>query len=326
MYYQFKLLKTARWLLIALNIFSPLVAAADCSHPFQGKIEWVGCDFSGRDFSGKTIDGNEIDNVNLTCANLNNTTLKFNYITSSNFSGASMRGAKILFTEMEEVQFDQADMQNSVIKGYRYKFVSFDSANLQGSAINVDREGDVSYKNADLKGAKFDIFVCGAGSIGRCNAITQFNLNYKANNTWPKKEIAQLKTCDDPNGESSEYRVMESVDLDGDGHCDSRVQVLGNHGSYPNQYFFINYHLPHGDEVLGIKYYQAPSGKSLLIEMRYADGKRMLYRLIDGVYQTVRIDYFRPDTNVNTFIYDRSFYPIKKISAGDKKSDSLLRK
>jgi len=284
----------------------PLLAQADCTLANTAKIEWNGCDFSKQDFSGKVIAGEVMDNVNFSGANLQNSQLKFGTIGRSNFSGANLRGATILFQEMEEVQFDGADLAGATIKGYRYKFTTFDNANMQGSQILVSRGGDVSYENADLKGAKFYLSICGSGSVGKCNAITKFNFNYSENSRWPQQPLAKFVACKDRNVEPSEFRVLDPVDLDGDGICDSRVQALGNHGSYPNQYFFLNYEIPHGDEVLQVNYVQPKNEKNVQIEMLNSDGRRVLYRLIQGKYQQVRVDYFKPDFKSNTFVFERT--------------------
>lgn len=311
-------------LTIALTFLFPLHLIASCDPPNSKDAIWKDCDMTGKDLSGKTITGNLMENIILNDAILDNTTLDFHGMLNSAFNRASLRNAKIKFSDADSIEFKGADMRGAEISGYRYGFIDFNKANLEGASITVSRIRDgISFKGAILTGTRFGPTVCGSGPVGQCVSIKDFNMNYKEAKTWPSAVVNDHSDCENKHINSPDYAVEERVDLDRDGVCNLRVRQLGNHGSYPSEYYYLKYDIPHGDEVSQIKYYSPQDGKYLQIEMVTKDGKRILYRNINGVYQEFRVDYFEPDYKSNQYIYKSSSYPVNESIKNDIAGEAL---
>jgi tetratricopeptide (TPR) repeat protein len=314
-------------IIIVLIFTFPLHVFANCAPPNNKEAIWKDCDLTGYNLTGKTIVGQRMENIIFNDAILDNVTLDFHYMIDSQFNRSSLRNAKIIFSDAESIEFSDADMRGSKITGYRFAFTSFNKANLEGASINVSRiRGGVNYSGANLSGASFGSKICALGSKGSCSVINKFSLNYDENKSWPSKEIKEHSSCVNEGVDESHYSVINTVDLDSDGVCDSLVRTLGNHATYPEEYSYHKYGMPHGDEITKIKYYSPYNGKHLQVEMEDRNGMRVLYRNIDGIYQIYRIDHFSPDLKNNIFVYKESKFPLKDSKETNSRGEAQYHK
>jgi uncharacterized protein YjbI with pentapeptide repeats len=145
-------------------------AAAECSDPGRPGVDWRHCFFDEQNLAGLDLTGANLRDSSFVRADLTRTKLADINGYGAKFLSAKMAGVVLDKARLTAADFTKADLTGASFKDTDLRQAILFRATLKGADLSGAQMRETELSNADFTGATWidGKTVCGEGSIGKC--------------------------------------------------------------------------------------------------------------------------------------------------------------
>jgi uncharacterized protein YjbI with pentapeptide repeats len=158
-------------LVIVLGTFLAGRAEAACTDAAAPGVKWRRCLLDGQDLSGVDLTKAELRDTSFKRADLGQARLDGVEAQRAKFVQANMAGASLVEANLTQADFTYADLQGATLRGASLRQARLYEAKLRGADLTGVILENADFLRADLSGALWidGTTRCAEGSVGRCH-------------------------------------------------------------------------------------------------------------------------------------------------------------